>query len=81
MILVDIAVPALDEVFDFELDGEAGVNELIKRIAALIAQLKTDHKEEAEDLYLYHFRQKRILNPQMTLKQQGVQWGDRLILL
>ena len=81
MILVDISVPALDEVFDFELDGEAEVNELIKRIAALIAQVQEMKKKEVENLYLYHLQQKRILNPQMTLKQQGVQWGDRLILL
>lgn len=81
MILVDVAVPVLDEVFDFELDEEVPVNELMKTIVILLAQALGSRPEIQEELYLYALRQECILNPHMTLKQQEIGWGDRLILL
>lgn len=80
MILVDIQVPALDQVYDFELDEESETEILIEDILALIARQEHLVCKNSEDMCLYALRQKCVLKKNKSLMQQGVRAGDRLVL-
>lgn len=80
MILVDIQIPMLDKVFDFELDEESETGTLIGDIVELIAQQEQLSCRNIENMCLYALGQEGILEKGKTLKQQGVKAGDRLIL-
>lgn len=80
MILVDIQVPMLDRVFDFELDEEAETGKLIEDISLLIARQEHLNCKNIENMCLYALGQEGIIEKTRTLKQQGVKAGDRLIL-
>lgn len=81
MILVDIQVPVLDKVYDFELDEETKVELLIEDILELIAEQERLTCRNKGDMYLYALGQERVLEAGKSLKQQGVCAGNRLILL
>ncbi|NBJ93589.1 hypothetical protein D5281_13545 [bacterium 1xD42-62] len=81
MILVDIQIPALDRVYDFELDEGLTVRVLMQDIQTLVSKQEKIPEREDGDSYLYSLGQERILRQEETLKQQGVQDGDRLILI
>lgn len=81
MILVDIQVPVLDKVYDFELDEETKVEMVLKEILALITQKEGITCEEPEKMCLYVLGQEGILPGDATLRQQGVSDGDRLLLI
>lgn len=81
MILVDIQVPLLDEVYDFELDEETQVWELLGEITALIARKEGILLKEEGNLRLYAMRQDRLLDKNASLRQQAVEAGDRLVLI
>ena len=81
MIMVDVEVLALDRVYDFELDTQMRTEEVMKKMVLLILQESGLKTAEAEAFYLYGLRQEKILNPDMTLNEQGVQNGDRLVLI
>ena len=80
MILVDIQIPMLDKIFDFELDEESEAGALIEDIAELIAQQEHLSCKNNENMCLYVLGQEGILEKGKSLKQQGVRAGDRLIL-
>lgn len=81
MILVDIQIPMLDKVLDFELDEESEAGKLIEDISFLAAQ--QDHLvcRNVENMCLYALRQEAILEKNRSLKEQGINAGDRLILI
>ena len=81
MILVDIQVPVLDKIFDFELDEEACADAVLEEIQELIARQEGLECEEPGKMYLYVPGQEGILTGHETLKQQGIRGGDRLILI
>lgn len=81
MILVDIQVPVLDKVYDFELDEETKVELLIEDILELIAEQERLTCRNKGDMYLYALGQERVLEAGKSLKQQGICAGNRLILL
>ncbi len=81
MILVDIQAPALDRVFDFELDEDQTVGVLTGDILALLVKREELKGCDEQDMYLYALRQEKVLRREETLKAQGVQSGDRLILV
>lgn len=80
MILVDIQTPALDKIYDFELDGEQQTGRVLEEIIALILQRENLAGEPEGKLRLYAMRQEKILSEKETLEQQGVEDGDRLVL-
>lgn len=81
MILVDIQIPILDKVFDFELDEGTKVETLLADILTLAARDEQLEKSEDELMFLYGMRQEGILGRKETLEYQGVRDGDRLILI
>ncbi len=81
MILVDVHSPVLDEVYDFELEEESRVEELLREILALIGQKEKTALKDSGNMQLFALRQESLLDKKGTLKGQGVEAGDRLILL
>lgn len=81
MILVDVLSPVLDEVYDFELEEEAGIEEVLEEMLALIGRKEKVILQDGGNMQLYALRQESLLDKRGTLKGQGVEAGDRLILL
>lgn len=82
MILTDIYIPSIDEVFDFELDEQAQVKQIIKEIIEMIAKRTKSALNGHEDNYfLYDMTKGTALREDATLSVCGVVNGDRLMLI
>ena len=81
MILVDIQVPILDKIYDFELDEDASADIVLEEILELIARKEGTGRDDTGKMYLYVPGQEGILTGNETLKQQGIGDGARLILI
>ncbi len=81
MILVDLYVPLLDKVYDFELEEDKQTGALLDDILYLITQKEGLHGEKESGIRLYAFSLERFLDEDKTLGQQGVDNGERLILV
>lgn len=81
MILVDIQVPAVDRIYDFELDEEMPAGELIKEVIKIITQKEKMDYDEDDKMYLYAMQHESILKDDCSLKNQGIVSGERLILM
>ncbi len=80
MILVDVQVPMLDQVFDFELNEEMEVEKVIKDISLLAAKQENLICKNGREMCLYVLGQEKLLERNLSLRQQGVRAGDRLVL-
>ena len=81
MIMVDIQVPVLDQIYDFELEEDWQTGMVLEDILILIAQNAGVSIEEREAVQLYSMVQDKILKRGKTLRQQNIRDGDRLILI
>lgn len=81
MILVDIQIPAIDRIFDFELDENTSVDVLLEDILALTAQKEHILCRNPKAMYLYGMEQEAVLKREESLGKQGVRTGDRMILI
>ncbi|MDE7444938.1 MAG: EsaB/YukD family protein [Lachnospiraceae bacterium] len=78
---MDIQVPMLDRVYDFELDEELKAGDLLEDILMLVIKEEKCSQSKSAGMALYAVRQERLLNQEKTLQYQGVRDGDRLILI
>ncbi|MCM1539161.1 MAG: glutamyl-tRNA amidotransferase [bacterium] len=82
MIVVDVAVPAIEQVYDFALDENTEISLVIEEIAGMISQ-----KEHCvlcgngEELLLCTYGAKAVLDRHITLKESGIVSGSRLLLV
>lgn len=81
MILVDIQVPSMNQVYDFELDEEMPVGELIREVMEIIAQKEKADYEKEDKMYLYAIQHECILKEGDSLKSQQIRSGERLVLM
>ncbi len=81
MILVDVYVPAVDRVFDFELDENTIVGEITEELIERLAEQIAISDKIKEQLCIYAFYRECILDGELTLKEQGIDTGEKLILL
>lgn len=81
MILIDVQIPVLDRIYDFELDEDSMAGVLMEEIIALIAKKEHLTVNEGKEMYLYSLGQENVLKKDRTLRQQGICDGDRLILI
>ena len=82
MILVDIEVPSVDSSYDFQLDEDSSVYNIIGEISELISQKEhCSIMGNIESLMLCTKKDRRILSVNSTLRDSGVQTGDSLILV
>lgn len=82
MILVDIYVPSVGNVYDFQLDEEEKISTIIEEIGELIGQ--KEHCQIVGDmgeLMLCSREDKQILSKNLTLAASGIKNGNSLILL
>ncbi|MDO4555394.1 MAG: EsaB/YukD family protein [Lachnospiraceae bacterium] len=81
MILVEVYVPAADQKFDFELDENARVEQVITELGGMLERkLKSPGGSEGQFLLCSMDRQE-ILATDKTLGQNRVKDGSRLLLV
>lgn len=82
MIVVDVAVPGVEQVYDFALDENTQIALVIEEIAEMISQ-----KEHCvlcgnrDELLLCTYGSKTVLDRCATLKESGIVSGSRLLLV
>lgn len=81
MILVDVQALQLGAVYDFELEEEKRVEEILSDVLALIGKREKKKAQENAEFYLYAMNKERILSKELTLKEQGIIDGERLVLI
>ncbi len=81
MILIDVYVPAVDRVFDFELDENTTAGEITEELIQKLAEQINISDKTKEQLCIYAFYRECILDEALTLKEQGIDTGEKLILL
>lgn len=82
MILVDIYVPAVGNVYDFQLDEDEKISAIVEEIGELIGQ--KEHCRIVGDisgLMLCSSENKRILPKNLSLSESGIQNGSSLFLV
>ncbi|MGN0377372.1 MAG: EsaB/YukD family protein [Suilimivivens sp.] len=81
MIFLDVQVPLINKIYDFELDEEMPVSELVQKVTGIIAEKEEMEYEPQTKMYLYAMGNETILNESYSLKQQGIRGGERLVLI
>lgn len=82
MILVDIEVPANGQTYDFRLDENAYIADLVDEIGTmLVLNGDGNTSEDIQDMLLCDCLRKRILPLDATLKLCGIGSGDRLFFI
>ena len=82
MINVDVYVPALDEVTDFELDESVTILQILNEMTEILSKRAREDMEKATDGFLLCLpKEERILPLHLSLQMCGVKNGDRLMLL
>ena len=82
MILVDIYVPAVDQIYNFNLCEDIVISAIINEIVGMIYQKEqTALYGSQEDLNLYSIRDKRILPRDNTLSDCNIMTGGSLMLV
>lgn len=82
MIIVDVNVVILDKFYDFELNEDVKIKEVIEEIVHMIEQKeRTGFTGDISDLILFDRRNRRVLNSDYSLAQQGIVSGGSLSLI
>lgn len=82
MIIIEIFVPSVDKIYEFKLNEDVSVGVAIDEISSVICQ-----KEQCAVLgdksqfMLVRTESRQILSMGLSLYENGVQSGDRLILV
>lgn len=82
MILVDIYVPAVGNLYDFQLEENEKICTIIEEIGELVGQ--KEHCQvvgNIEELMLCSREKHLILSKNSTLAQSGIRTGNSLILV
>ena len=80
MILIDVLVPPIDRIYDFEVDEDIDVESLREKIETLVSKKeKIIFNADGRELFLY--RKGDFLKGHLSLAKQGILNGDRLILI
>ena len=82
MINVDIYVPSLDEVLDFQLDETVSTSLIIREIQEILCKrMKETIESEDSQFMLCLPEQERVLSFHLSLQENGVINGNRLLLV
>lgn len=82
MILVDIEVPANGQTYDFRLDENVYISDLVDEIGAmLVSNFEENDPADIQEMLLCDPVQRRILPLDSTLKSCGIGSGDRLFFV
>ena len=82
MIIVEVFVPSIDNIYEFRLNEDVAVNVVIEEISSVICQKEQcPLKGERADFLLVLSGKQQVLSSNLSLYENGVQSGDRLFLL
>jgi len=82
MINVDVYVPSLDRVYNFNLDEDSKIEILIEEISELICKKEHSSLDGAKDRFIMgSIDEKSNFNSKYSLKEYNVKNGARLILV
>ncbi|MCC8029406.1 MAG: EsaB/YukD family protein [Lachnospiraceae bacterium] len=81
MILVDIYVPSVNEQYDFKVDENAYIANVVEEIGDILTAGHTKKEDAVRDLILCDAGRGAILPMDQTLKQNGIGNGSRLMLI
>ena len=82
MILVDVYVPAMDDNYDFMLDENTAVRQIITEISGMISKRVMDASQDFHmDFQLYSMNTKKLLDAGRSLYMNQVTDGSRLLLI
>lgn len=82
MILVDVYIPSLDEVFDFRIDETAKVINVVQEISEMMCKkYKTELNQHSDEFFLCSAEQGVILKGDTTLEENGIINGSRLFIV
>ena len=82
MILVELVVPAMDENFDFMLDENALIEQVLGEIEEMLSKkLKQPLPENDSQFLLCSLDQNQILSRFHTLNEAGLKDGSKIMLI
>lgn len=82
MILVDIYVPSVDQIYNFNLSEDIGIAAIVNEIIGMISQKEqTTLNGNQDDLNLYSVKDRRILPRDNTLSDCNIMTGSYLMLV
>lgn len=82
MILVEVYVAAVDESYDFMLDENAEVEQIIEEISEMITKkIESTEKRKDTNFLLCSMERKEILSMESTLYRCKIRDGSRLLLV
>lgn len=82
MINVDVYVPAMDRVYNFNLDEDAGISVLIEEISELICRKEHSSLDgEKERFVMGSLDEGKNFDPICSLREYSVKNGAKLILV
>lgn len=81
MITIDVFVPMIGKTYDFSIDENIIVETIIEEITELIIQKENFVSSEVSDMYLFSNSDNQMLNKMFSLKENGIDTGDRLFLI
>lgn len=80
MIFVDVLVPPIDRIFDFEVTDQIATGNFKAKVEELIEE-KADVLFSVKKREFFFYRAGEFLKDNLSLGEQGVINGDRLILI
>lgn len=80
MIFVDVLVPPIDRIFDFEVTDQIATGYFKAKVEELIEE-KADVLFSVKKREFFFYRAGEFLKDNLSLGEQGVINGDRLILI
>ena len=82
MILTDIYIPAIDGNYDFMLDENAQLTQLIAEISEMISKKVNEAKlEQIGEFVLYSMDTGSMLDLRISLYENGIRDGSRVLLV
>lgn len=82
MILVELLVPAMDEKFDFSLDENALIEQVLGEMDEMFSKkMKQPSQDKSSQFMLCSLDQKKILSRFNTLAEAGIKDGSKIMLI
>lgn len=82
MINVDMYVPSMDRMYNFNLDEESGISMLIEEISELICQKERSSLNGKKNRFIMGSVDQALnFNPEYSLREYSVKNGEKLILV
>lgn len=82
MILVDIYIPSIDDSYDFMLDENVSIEQVIVEISEMISKkVKGKVPENKADFMMCSMDKSEVLDRNQSLYEAGIRDGNRLMLV